>query len=137
MVTLAGLTTIDVSGGVTVKKIVVVSLMVPEVPVTTIECVPVAVDDPTVIVMIEVPAALIVAGLKLTVNPVGRPDADRLIGELKPPVAVLVMVKVPELPCTTMDEVGDAERKKPGDGLPASALISPDPFGLPQPVAKS
>jgi hypothetical protein len=58
--------------------------------------------------------------------------------ELNPPVTVLVMVELPEPPRATVAEEGDAEMLKPGlDELPASALISPAPFGLPQPVAKS
>ena len=57
---------------------------------------------------------------------------------MNPPVTVLVMVEVPAWPCTTETEAGEAERLKPGDDEdPASALSKPDPFGLPQPVAKS
>ena len=49
------------------------------------------------------------------------------------------MVEFAEPPSTTVAEEGDAEREKPGvDEIPpASALISPVVFGLPQPVAKS
>jgi len=98
----------------------------------------VAVDEATVIVMVEVPAPVIEVGLKPTVTPVGCPLADKEIAELNPPVTVLVMVDCPELPCATVTEEGEAERLKPGpDELPANALIRPDPFGLPQPVAKS
>jgi hypothetical protein len=60
------------------------------------------------------------------------------MGELNPPVTVLLIWEVPEPPCATMAEEGDAERLKLGlVELPASALMSPAPFGLPQPVAKS
>lgn len=61
------------------------------------------------------------------------------MAESNPPVTVLVMVVFPEFPCTTVTEAGEAERLKPGleDDPPASAVIKPDPFGLPQPVAKS
>jgi hypothetical protein len=123
---------------VTVRETVVVSLVLPEVPVTVIVYVPGAVDEATVIVMVEVPAPVIEVGLKLTVTPVGWPLADKEMAESKPPVTVLVRVEVPILPCATVTEAGEAERLKPEpDEVPASALISPLPFGLPQPVAKS
>ena len=123
---------------VTVSDTVVVATVVPEVPVTVIVYVPTAVDAPTVIVMVELPALVIEVGLKPTVTPDGCPDADKEIAPLKPPVTVLVMVEVAALPCTTVTELGEAERLKPGDDeLPASALSRADPFGLPQPVAKS
>jgi hypothetical protein len=59
--------------------------------------VPVAVLDPTVIVIVELPApgAAIELGLKLTVVPLGAPAADRLIALLKPPLTVVVIVEVP------------------------------------------
>ena len=66
----------------------------------------------------------------------GRPLADSVTAESKPPDTVLVMVDVPELPCTTETEVGEAERLKPGVAGPLSAAISPL-FGLPQPVTRS
>jgi hypothetical protein len=123
---------------VTVRETVVVSTVLPEVPFTVIVYVPGAVDAATSIVMVEVPAPVIEVGLKLTVTPVGWPLADKEIAESNPPVTVLVMVEVPELPCATVTEVGEAERLKLGpDEVPASALISPAPLGLPQPVAKS
>lgn len=123
---------------VTVSDTVVVAVVLPEVPVTLTVYVPTAVDEPTVIVMVELPAPVIEVGLKLTVTPDGWPVADKAMTPLKPPVTVLVMVEVPAWPCATETEAGEAERLKPGDDeLPASALSRPDPFGLPQPVAKS
>ena len=67
--------------------------------------VPVAVDAPTVIVMVEVPAPVIEVGLKPTVTPVGWPVAVKEMPEPKPFVTVLVIVEVPEPPCTTETEV--------------------------------
>ena len=123
---------------VTVSKTVVVATVLPEVPVTVMLYVPVAVDEATVIVIVEVPAPVIEVGLKPTVTPEGWPLAVSEMAELNPPVTVLVIVDCPELPCTTVSEAGDAERLKPGvDEVPASELISPAPFGLPQPVARS
>jgi hypothetical protein len=111
--------------------------LLPEVPFTVIVYVPKATDDPTFIVMIEVHAPLIEAGLKLTVTPAGWPVAVKEMTPLNPPVTVLVMVEAAESPCTTLIEEGDAERLKPGVELPASALSKLNPFGLPQPIAKS
>ncbi|MGA9862892.1 MAG: hypothetical protein WBQ19_12320, partial [Terriglobales bacterium] len=61
---------------VTVRETVVVSLVLPEVPVTVMLYVPMTVDEATAIVMVEVPAPVIEVGLKLTVTPVGWPVAD-------------------------------------------------------------
>ena len=63
--------------------------------------------------------------------------AVKLIAELKPFKAAVVMVEVPVLPCTTVSEAGEAEMVKLADVGPASALIRPVPFGLPQPVTRS
>ena len=113
--------------------------MLPPVPVTVIVYVPVAVVEATVKVMVEVPepGAAMDVGLKLTVTPVGWPVADKAIAESKPPETAVVIVDVPLLPCTTETEVGEAEMVKLGvDDVPASALIRPAPFGLPQPLCQ-
>ena len=123
---------------VTIRETVTISVMLPEVPVTLILYVPVAVDDPTVTVMVEVPAPKIEVGLKLTVTPVGWPDADKVMPESKPFVTVLVIVDVAELPCSSENIVGEAVRPKPGVLIVLiRSLMRPLPFGLPQPVAKS
>src|SRR6516164_5053329 len=83
---------------VTVRETVTISAMLPDFPFTLMLYVPVATDEPTVIVIVEVPAPVIEVGLKLTVTPVGWPVADKEMAELKPFVTVLVMVEVPELP---------------------------------------
>jgi len=118
---------------VTVRVTVVVSVRLPEVPVTVMGYVPVTVVAATVIVMVEVPVPVIEPGLKPTVTPVGWPLADKVTAESNPPNTVLVMVEVPEPPCAIETEVGDAERLKPGAVGPVSALIRALPFGLPQP----
>lgn len=128
------------TGAVTVNETLVVCVTPPPVPVTTIEYVPVAVVDATVMVMVEVPepGAAMDVGLNATVTPVGWPDAVNATAALKPPETAVVIVDVPELPCTTETEVGEAEMVKFGVfDVGASALISAAPFGLPQPVAKS
>src|SRR5438309_2499226 len=59
-------------------------------------------------------------------------------GIAKAPIVVLVMVEVPEPPCATVTEVGEAERlKPPAVPVPASASIRACPFGLPMPVTTS
>ena len=96
-------------------------------------------DDATATVIVEdpEPGAAMEMGLKVTVTPDGWPEADKVMAELKPPVTVLVTVDIPELPCATETEAGEAERLKLGVGGAASALSKPLPFGLPQPVARS
>ncbi len=94
------------------------------------------VDEATVIIIVEEPAPVMEVGLNETVTPVGWPLAVKLMAESKPPVTVLLMLLVPELPSTTETDVGEAERLKPGAAVPASAAISPE-VGLPQPVTRS
>jgi len=93
---------------VTVRETVVVSVVLPEVPVTVMLYVPATVDEPTFIVMVEVPAPVIDVRLKLTVTPFGWPVADKAMAESKPPVTALLMVELPELPCATETEAGAA-----------------------------
>src|SRR5215510_1888113 len=92
-----------------------------------------------VLVAVNVRELVEVVGLvaKLAVTPLGRPVADKVTEPLKPFEGVTVMVVPPLLPCPTETEAGEADRLKSGVGFPASALIRPDPFGLPQPVARS
>ena len=82
---------------VTVSVTVVLCWIPPPLPVTVMGYVPVAVPDPTVMVMVEVPepGAGIVCGLKLTVVPEGAPELDKLMELLKPPLIVVVSVDVP------------------------------------------
>ena len=76
------------------------------------------------------PGAGIDVGLRLTVTPVGIPDAVRATAELNPPDTAMVMVELPLLPCATETAVGEAEIVKAGVCVedPVSALIS---FQLP------
>jgi hypothetical protein len=102
--------------------------------------VPVAVVEATVKVIVELPepGAAIEEGLKLTVTPVGWPLAVKATAESKPPETVVVIVEAPLLPCTTLTEAGEAAMVNAGLVLVgASALISPVPLGLPQPVTRS
>ena len=64
--------------------------------------------------------------------------ADRPIAEFKPPETAVVTVDVPLLPCATVIAVGEDDMVKLGvDARPVSALSSPTPLGLPQPVTRS
>src|SRR6266853_1158627 len=68
-------------------------------------------------VIVELPAPPgIDVGLKLTVTPLGAPGADNEIAELNPPMLVVVIVDVPELPVTTLTAVGEADIVKSGVG---------------------
>ena len=139
MVTALGDALIEKLGGpVTVRVTVVVSVVLPDVPVTVMGYTPVTVDEATVIVIVEVPSPVIEVGLKLTVTPFGWPVADNVMAESKPPVTELMMLEVPEVPCANVTAAGEANSVKPGaPEPPASELIKPLPFGLPQPVARS
>ena len=59
------------AAAVTVSVTVVVSVVLPDVPVTVMGYVPAIVVEATAIVMIEVPVPVIEVGLKVTVTPVG------------------------------------------------------------------
>ena len=100
---------------------------------------PATVEEATVSVMVAVPAPVMEFGLNPTVTPMGWPVAVKAMAESNPPVTVLVIVEAPLLPCATVTAAGEAERLNPGpeEEPPASAVIRPLPFGLPQPVAKS
>lgn len=100
---------------------------------------PVAAVALTVNVSVELPLPVAnELGLKLAVTPEGSVEYDSVTIALNPPTAVLVIVDVPWLPCTTETALGEADRLNPGCAtVPASALIRPLPFGLPHPVARS
>jgi len=82
---------------VTVKLTVVVGARPPPLAVTVIGYVPIAVVDPTEMVMAEVPppGAGMPLGLNATVVPKGTPEALKLTALLKEPPMVVVMVDEP------------------------------------------
>ena len=66
-------------------------------------------------VIVELPAPPeIDVGLKLIVTPLGTPEADNEIAELNPPVVVVVILEVPELPVDSITVVAEADTLKPG-----------------------
>ena len=54
-------------------------------------------------------------GLKLIVVPLGIPDAVKATELLKLPLIVVLMVALPCVPCTTLNDDGEAETVRPGD----------------------
>jgi hypothetical protein len=97
------------AGAFTVKLIVVVWLVVPEVPVTVTVAVPVV----AVLLAVRVRTLVEVVGFvpKLAVTPVGRPEAERFTDPVKPLIGVTVIVLLPLVPCVMLSEDGDAERE--------------------------
>jgi len=84
----------------------------PEVPVTVTVAVPVAAVDDAVSVstLVAVPLAGGVTGLgeKAAVTPLSRPDALRVVAELKLFWLVMVIVLVPLFPCAIDSDEGEA-----------------------------
>src|SRR5215467_4176100 len=89
----------------------------------------VMVDEP-------LPGAAIEVGLKLTVVPVGAPLALSEIALLKLPLTLVEMVDVPEAPCTTVAELGDAEMLK-SDVVPVQLFTIAFASTEPTPVTAS
>ena len=89
----------------------------PPVAVTVMVEVPVMAVLSTVNVSVELPlpGAAIDAGLKLAVTPVGKPEAESETAELKPPLTVVEIVVLPELPWMTERLAGDALSVKLGE----------------------
>jgi hypothetical protein len=75
------------------------------------------------------------AGLNATVTPVGCPDALSAITELNPPVTLLVMVDVPELPSATESDVGEADKANPGCTAAVTVRLTVVVRVTPPPVA--
>ena len=118
---------------VTMSGMLVECVKLPEVPVTVTVMVPVAALLLAVNVTVLVPVAGF--GLNPAVTPLGRPEAERLTLPVNPFDGVIVIVLVTLPPGVTVTLLGDADRLK--FEPPASWVIRPLLFGLPQPVAKS
>jgi hypothetical protein len=102
----------------TVKLIVALWLSEPDVPVTVTVTVPVVAVAEAVKVRVELtlPFAGGVTGFveKDAVTPEGRPEAARVVAELKLFWLVIVMLLVPLEPWVTLTEVGEAAIAKLG-----------------------
>lgn len=125
------------AGGFTVSEIVVVCVMLPETPVIVTTVVPVV----AVLLAVSVSTLVLVVGFVLNdaVTPEGRGDAESVTLPVNPSTGFTVIVLGPPAPpCVIVTLAGDADRVKVGDDADgASVLIKPEPFGLPQPVARS
>lgn len=119
---------------------VIVCVMPPPVAVMVIVWFPVCalLLALTVKVALPLPGATRELGVKVTASPLRSPEADRVIAELKLPETFVVTMEVPDFFRATDNDVGEAERMKVEDvAAGARALISPVPFGVPQPVTRS
>jgi hypothetical protein len=78
--------------------------------------VPVATEDPTLNVAVEVPLPGIATdvGLKLTVTPFGAPLADKVTASSISDSKRTLMVEVPASFCATLTAFGDADMEKSG-----------------------
>jgi len=101
---------------VIVSEIVVLCETPPPLALTVIVEVPAAAVLATVKVSVELPepGAAMDVGLNAAVTPAGRPVAESDTAELKPPETVVEIVLVPELPAATERLVGDALSVKLG-----------------------
>ena len=117
---------LGVAAEFTVRATVVVWVTPPPLAVTVTFVVPVVAVPLAEKVRVELPppGALIEAGLKLAVTPVGKPEAEREIAELNPPVTAVEIVVLPELPWVTYKLVGEALNVKSGVALPGLKTMS-------------
>jgi hypothetical protein len=122
----------------TVRLTVVVSTVLPDVPVTVMLYVPGAAVEPTVNCSVELPEPPLIGLVpNAAVTPPGSVDVVNVTAELNEPTGETVIVELPELPCATVNDDGEAERLKPDVCVPpVSALMRPK-FGLPHPVTRS
>jgi hypothetical protein len=89
-----------VAAAVMVRDTVAVCVTPPPVAVTVTVAVPVVAVLLAAKVSVELPlpGAAIDAGLKLAVTPVGNPEAESDTAELNPPLIVVEIVVLPEVP---------------------------------------
>ena len=101
---------------VTVRVMVVLCVIEPEVPVTVTVLVPVVAVEDAVKVRVEValPFAGGVTGLgeKAAVTPLGNPEALRVVAELKLFWLATVIVLVAVAPCCRLTVLGEADTVK-------------------------
>jgi hypothetical protein len=108
----------DTVAAFTVTLNVAVCVKAPEVPVRVTAAVPVVAPLVAVNVSVLLPVTL----LGLNVTPLGRPEAERLMGPVKLFVGLTVRLLVPVAPCTTVALV--AERVKSGFGAAAGVSMN-------------
>jgi hypothetical protein len=122
MLKLLGLAdSVKLGGDVTVRLIVVVSVRLPEMPVTVTVAVPVD----AVALAVNVRVLVLVAGLGVNaaVTPFGNPDAASVTLPENPLDGVMVIVLVPWLPCSTLKLLGLADSVKLGAGVTVRLIV--------------
>jgi len=89
-----------------------VFVLPPPVPVMVIVKNPIAHPElvVTCIVAVPEPGAAMDVGVKLTLTPLGRPDTDKPILELKPSITAVLIVELLDLPRITRSALGEALR---------------------------
>lgn len=111
-----------VAAAFTVKAMLVVCVVDPDVPVMVTVAAPVVADAEAVSVRVDVavPFAGGVTGLveNAAVTPLGKPEALSVVAALKPFRLVMVIVLVPFEPCVMVREEGEAPTVKSGVVLP-------------------
>lgn len=123
------------AAALTVSAKVVLAFRLPEVPLMVTVAVPVV----AVLLAVNVSVLVEVVGFvpNTAVTPLGKPDAVRVTLPVNPPAGVTVIVVAPLLPWVMVRLLGESESVKLGVDDPASRLIRPVVFGLPQPVTRS
>ena len=103
---------LGVAAGLTVSAMVALCVSAPETPVIVTVAVPVAAEAEAASVRVDValPPEGGVTGLveNDALTPLGRPEALRVVAELKPFRLLTVMVLVPFEPCVTVSDDGEA-----------------------------
>jgi hypothetical protein len=110
----------NVGDALTVSVIVVVSVRLPDVPVTITVAAPVF----AVALAVKVNTLVDVAGfgLKAAVTPLGKPDAEKVTLEENPFAGVIVIVLVAVVPCTIGTLLGLADRENVGSGATVKVM---------------
>jgi hypothetical protein len=108
----------------TVSETAVVSVNPPPVPVTVTVAVPMVAVALAASVRVELPAPVMLAGLKLEVTPAGNPPAVKDTALVNPPVTAVVTVVAALAPWVTVRDAGDAEIVKPEDVPPVMVSVT-------------
>lgn len=120
----------------TVRVTLVVCVLPPPVPVMVMVWAPIEAAEPTLTVIVDVfePGAAIGLGVKVTLCALPCPEADKVIAELKPFSAAVVIVEVPDLPLATVIAVGDAVMVKSALAAAVTVRVTEAVCVMPPPV---
>src|SRR5690348_1143681 len=116
----------EVTLGFTVRAIVVLAVVLPDVPVMVTVAAPVV----AVLVAVSVSTLLPVVGFvpNVAVTPLGRPDAASVTLPVNPPTSVTEIVSVALLPCVTDSVAANGASVKPAGWLVNVPTIMPRPL---------